>query len=232
MKRFFSFVLIASVILGCNAANALEGSLDWVLPAPDLVWSLEHASQVARVRITARQPVRADPLNFARVCGYVLTAKVEQAFKGASTSFQFLSSVNDDFSGFDHDYFVIVFSHERIGPETFLALSALAKSEVADEARCLLSQTSYVPAAYQTIWSFSPAAGRSLRGDWLRVANRQDAIFCGYGADQVHQTSIRVRMVKQNGTDAQETVFSWNDLRGIITNILAHASNLQPCTIK
>jgi hypothetical protein len=172
----------------------------------DFSSALENAAIVARVRLISRIKVGTRPssmlppdwrpvLGEDPSCGYLYKAEVVESFKGSAGTFEFFSSVDDDFTGFDHDYLVIVF--QRRPNPSFLDLNDVTGLTIRDEAarhiNCLISQKYYVGRLEQSMYSFDLLAPQQFgEGEWLVSPTRGGIGWCFYpGKNFYYDRTVR-----------------------------------------
>src|SRR5277367_1023959 len=194
-------MLVASwhLILAPFAFAQSAITLDMVLRAPDLSNIVNGATRVARIRVTAVSPQYLNDTEIgagAPICGYLLTAKVIESFRGSTRPFQFFVPVASDFQGVNRDYFVISYSHsDRISDELRSATKLFEDKMVPllNREECLLANSSYVAGSFQTLWVFDREAQDNSQDEWLSAATRPDGLFCGNQAKDVFTKAVEIR---------------------------------------
>ena len=188
--------------------SMLAGSWTRSAAADDLIddWRSEFdvAAIIARVQLVSRTPVSTQPYNVVSPypiigeikdepnCGYLYHAKVVESIKGDQKEFDFFSSEDADFSGFDHDYLVVVY--KRWDGEKLLDAGDLRLTIPKNEVRrinCLIAEKYYVGTLRQTMFSFDNAATAQFGGDWLAPANRLGYPCCDFAGPST-------RLIKSN----------------------------------
>lgn len=193
VRQSWKFIFAAMLMASSPVAAQPSYYASDVLMFMDFGDALNHAAIVARVHLISRVSVGTRPavetgrkdwqpgLDEEPSCGYLYKAEVVKSYKGNEKEFDFFSAVDDDFSGFDHDYFVIVF--QRLPDRHLLDLDDLTLTipdEQAREINCLISQKYYVGRLEQSMFSFDLAASQQLGGEWLSPPNRRGLGWCTY----------------------------------------------------
>jgi hypothetical protein len=217
-----SVVLLWVLLFGFLQVDSARGE-PLVTPAPDLYNIFSDANRIARIRITARDPVYLGlSLPGEPICGYVLTAEVIDALKGGGGAFKFFLPTDSDFQGIGRDYIVIAFMHPSLSHDQEVAIWGLADRDTTRVLRrlnCVMEYPEYVAAKYQTLWAFAKDGETRFGGEWVLTALRNDGLFCGYRAEEVVPDDIELRQWESPDKHLVHAV-RWDDLRNTFNKIL------------
>jgi hypothetical protein len=213
-------LLLLCVLLFVNTLRADEffTPLD-ESPSPALAQVMDRAVIVARVRLTDRNamdlfgPVKkGSPVRPDWVCGYTYHAKVLESLKGPDTDFDFFSAVEADFKGFDRDYLVFVYHHDRENVQkAYDAVRPLLRVSEATKLHCKLVADYYVPVQPQLLRAFDPEATKQFGGAWLTLPNRDSMTWCvGTASPQRYITR------KKNADDRVDNLIQWQSAKSYI----------------
>lgn len=170
---------------------SLAGDVDVTLPLQE---EARDAAIVALVHIASRKPVllRAESFQTWRPvvggngdsCGYLYHAVVVESLKGGSEPFDFFSSVNTDFTGYDHDYLVVAFKRDgAIQPLNLDDLRYVLNREEGARLNCLLSQNLLHSNALSIDVRVRRGCGDPI---WRRLASRTATAVSGLGVSFPH----------------------------------------------
>lgn len=210
---FFLLAWLTCCLDGASASDAISD-----LEYTTITNYVNEVDKIARVRIVSRTPVwdgglvqPGDSLAKNYVCGHYYHAKVLDDFKGGSADFDFFSSVEADFLGFNRDY--LVFAFRRDVKEAKRQAAVLedrilwGKEVISLKLSCKMFGQYYVGTNAQTMFSFDPDAQAKLGGEWLLAPNRYSMTFCGGRPTGDFISALR------DANDPSSAVIKWEGVR-------------------
>jgi len=218
MKATMVFVCIAIFIIP-YAISPSYGN-DWIPVTSGYSFGslgdeVHDASIIARVHLTTRVPVTDPRLSSDHPCGYVFHAVVIDSLKGNSSNFNFFSSVESDFKGFDRDYLVFATNQKRYRLyQSFKSLFSTRASNDKPKLLCANDADYIIPAEPQLLMPFDPEASKLFGGTWLANPERGGISWCVVDISQKQRGFMVVR--EKTFGNAATRVINWNGARMLI----------------